>query len=188
MTLTVGLDLSLSSTGLAAMVDGRLVDTENIVTRGRNGATYSETMPRIIDIAYQVDQWVKSLPGEIDIAVIEAPSYRSSNGKPHERAGLWWQVFGDLWADGVTMVAVSPATRASYITGNGRAKKPEVFEHARARYDQEALLIPNHDVADAAGMAAMASRRLGHIAEPMEIPDRSLKSFEGVRWPTATAE
>lgn len=151
--VTLGLDLSLASTGLALAVDGDLKAYENVVTKGKKGDTHREHMPRIMHVSERINDWLAemhAIHGEFALATIEAPSYNSRFGNPHERAGLWWKVYEHLWSSQVTLEAISPATRAKYIAGKGNAKKPEVLEQARLKWGE---VIPNHDVADAVGMA-----------------------------------
>jgi Holliday junction resolvasome RuvABC endonuclease subunit len=153
VVVTVGLDLSLASTGLAVAVDGELALMGNITSTGKKGDKHAQYMPRIVSMAEQINDWLADAHaqvGEFDLAVIEAPSYNSRFGNPHERAGLWWKIYEYLWTAGVEIEALAPASRAKYITGSGKAAKEAVLEAARAQWGQE---IPNHDIADAVGMS-----------------------------------
>lgn len=187
MTVAIGLDLSLTSTGLAGVVDGRLIAVGNVKSSGTNADRYPEHLVRIKNLWQDIDQWVHEVTtayGKPDVALIESPSFKSRNGKPHERAGLWWKVYENLWLQDITICAIAPTTRAKYITGKGRVEKAEVLDWAQRQYGE---FVSNHDIADAAGMAAMGSRALGVVAEAHELPDGALKSFEGVPWPTLLA-
>lgn len=153
---TVGIDLSLASTGLAVAVDGRLVGMKNVKTSGKKGDTYPDHMPRILEVVDRVNTWLAdaaAIHGPLNRAVIEAPSYGSKFGNAHERAGVWWRVYEHLWSAEVPITVMAPASRAKYITGNGKADKKEVLLAARERWGEE---IPNHDIADAVGMAMWA--------------------------------
>ena len=161
MTTSLGLDLSLASTGLAVVIDGKLVHTGNITSRGTRDDRHPQYMARIAALADQINTWLADASaryGEYHIAAIEAPSFRSQNGNPHERAGLWWKVYEHLWSAEVRIETLAPATRAKYIAGNGRASKEAVL--AAAHYRWGADLIPNHDVADACGMAMWGNELL----------------------------
>lgn len=159
--VSVGLDLSLASTGLAVAVDGELVDTGNIKSSGKKGDKHAQYMPRIIDMAERINDWLADKAaefGEFDLAVIEAPSFNSRFGNPHERAGLWWKVYEHLWTAEVDIETISPATRAKFIAGNGRAGKEVVLQAAQDRWGAE--LITNHDIADGAGLAMWGQEHL----------------------------
>jgi Holliday junction resolvasome RuvABC endonuclease subunit len=159
--VTVGLDLSLASTGLAVAVDGRLEVTGNIKSKGKKTDTHREYMPRIADMAERINDWLADQAAQhpFDLAVIEAPSFNSKFGNPHERAGLWWKVYEHLWCAEVPIETVAPMSRAKFIASNGRANKEEVLAAARERWGDEEL-IPNDDVADATGMAMWGQERL----------------------------
>lgn len=148
----IGLDLSLTSTGLALVQDGQLLATANVKSKGKKGATYDEWFERIEKVHAQVRSHLEDWYGDfaIDLGVIEAPSFGSKFGNPHERAGLWWKVYRDLTMWHVPVKTLAPKSRAKFITGNGNAKKPEVLEAARDRWGQD---IENDDIADAVGLA-----------------------------------
>jgi Holliday junction resolvasome RuvABC endonuclease subunit len=152
--VSVGLDLSLASTGLAVAVDGRLVDTGNIKSKGKKGDKHADYMPRIIDMSERINEWLADKAAQysgFSMAVIEAPSFNSRFGNPHERAGLWWKVYEYLWTAEVPIDTISPATRAKFIAGSGRADKESVLAAAQERWGAE--LITNHDIADGVGLA-----------------------------------
>lgn len=186
MSVVVGLDLSLTSTGLAVANGGRITTWLNIKSKGRKGATLHETLQRVAGIVGDVDNFITYRDGLIDLAVIEAPSFGSSFGSSHERAHLWWSVVDVLDEWQIPVATVAPATRAKYITGSGRADKKTVLAHATHAYcnDGPFRSIPNDDVADAAGLAAMGARWLGEPVEPFELPAPNLAAMGSVRWPS----
>lgn len=179
----LGLDLSLTSTAVTLVKDGQYVDFLNVKSSGTSKDTYREDLARIKDIARKVAVWVKAyddIEEPITRAVIEAPSFGSRNGKPHERAGLWWACVDELTKLDIPVVKVAPATRAKYLTGSGRAKKPEVLAAAQLRYELDKEWIPNDDVADALGLADMGIRHLGEGLVPdWKIPADCMTAYEG---------
>jgi Holliday junction resolvasome RuvABC endonuclease subunit len=183
----VGLDLSLTSTGLAAIRDGKVVGLGHYRTKGHKGMTINETHDRIKEITGAIVNFAES--NNPDLIVIEAPSFGSSHGSGHERAGLWWSVITalvDRYGFIIPIVGVAPATRAKYITGNGRATKDVVIEFARHAYTKGAgFRIANDDEADALGLAAMGSRFLGYPIEPYELTEGQMASMGVPKWPSA---
>lgn len=159
MSAVIGLDLSLTSTGLAIVTDAGLVEMGNIKSTGKKADTHVQYMPRIVQMGEQINDWLADVVAryDVELAIFEAPSFNSKFGNPHERAGLWWKVYEHLWLGEVPIQTVAPMTRAKFITGNGRAKKEEVLIAARERWGEE---IPNHDVADATGLAMWGWERL----------------------------
>lgn len=184
MIRVVGLDLSLTSTGMALVEGGRLTEVGNIKSSGKKGATYAQSLDRIQEIAKDVLLFV-ARPVHPDLVVIESPSYGSRFGSAHERAGLWWEVFHVVSNKlGIPVATVAPPTRAKYITGDGRAGKDVVLAHAIEAYVRDrGPRITNDDIADAVGLAAMGSRWLGEPVEVHSLPERNLEAMNGAKWP-----
>lgn len=177
------MDLSLTSTGLAEVSGGRFTRWDNIKTRGTKKDTYDDHMRRIKKIALGVEVFV--LNGwPVDLVVMESPSFGSNFGNPHERSGLWWEVYDFLWDRGINIATVSPPGRAKYITGSGKSKKDVVLAHAVERYVGPGTpAIPNDDVADAVGLADMGARLLGEPVVPDHLmPEDNLAAMGGVKW------
>lgn len=149
--MILGIDPSLTSTGLALVEEGAVIDTANIKSKGHKGMTYDEWLARIervhADVRRVLNDWTSRRL--ITLAVIEAPSHGSKYGNPHERAGLWWRIYSDLKFLGIERRTLAPTSRAKYITGSGKADKKEVLAVARDRWGE----IDNHDIADAVGLA-----------------------------------
>lgn len=97
--------------------------------------------------------------GRMDLAVIEAPAYSRSEGKAHERGGLWWLTYGMMLRQSVPVLVVKPNLRAKYATGNGLASKDEVMLAASRRYAD--VPMRNNNEADAVLLAVMGARWLG---------------------------
>lgn len=185
MSAVAALDLSLTSTGMAYVQNGRLVEVGNVKSKGKKTDTYDDHLQRIIAVANQVVPWVLG-HDELDLVVIESPSFGSKFGNPHERSGLWWEVY-----KGVRQVApiatVAPPTRAKYITGSGRSDKEVVLAHAIHYYVRDdGPTIPNHDIADAVGLAAMGARWLGEPVELHPMDKANLEAMDGAKWPILT--
>lgn len=205
MTLVMGLDLSLTSPGLAFIEDGQIVHTANTKTTGKKqaslkypqGATTQDRQQRIAHVRNwvlaEVEQVVVSAMSEVSLAVIEAPAVGSRLGSMHDRSGLWWQVVDALTDNGITVVEVSPAGRQKYITGTGKSGlgKDVVLVHAIHRYEDNAVahncapIGKCDDIADAIGLADMGARRLGCPVVPDALmPVENLSAMDGVLWPS----
>lgn len=150
--MIVGIDPSITSTGLALVHEGVVLATNNIKSKGRKGATYDDWLARInlvhADVRRTLNDWTDE--NLIELAVIEAPSHGSRFGNPHERAGLWWRIYADMNFLRIPIKTLAPKSRAKFITGNGNADKHEVLAAARERWGEG---IKNHDIADAVGLA-----------------------------------
>lgn len=171
--LTVGLDLSLTGTGVALYGDGGW-STRLVRSKGAASASLPERAERIERIADEVLQLVP-----LDaLAVIEQPAYSKTVGSMHDRSGLWWAVVSRLYADGVFVVEVPPSTLKKFATGKGNAGKDEMLSATIRRYPDAD--VSDNNVADAVQLAAMGAHHLGR--EIAAMPARNLEALDAVRW------
>jgi len=177
MSVVVGLDLSLTSSGWAR------VNTET--TRTRTGRIVPELTghERLRSILHQLTEVL----ADADLVVVEGPSFGSGqairqNGH-HERAGLWWLVTHQLWGVGVPFAVIPPATLKRYATGKGNATKDAVLAAAIRRYPQ--VGFDGNDQADALILAAMGADHLGQPIATMPGVQRA--ALNAVEWPLQPA-
>ncbi len=178
----VGLDLSLTSTGVAVINDGDIA-LRRIRSKGTKTATLAERRDRLARIADEVPML------DIDLVVIEGPSYgQHRQGGQHDRAGLWWLLV-DMYLTAIndpetgepTRVAeVPPAVRSKYATGKGNAPKDHVLASVVRRYPD--VTVDGNDTADALVLAAMGARALGQPIET-SLPAAHLAAMDAVAWP-----
>lgn len=182
MSAVLGLDLSLTSTGLAWVVDGA-AEVSRIRSTGRKGATLAQRDARLYDLRAQIALTVEGYPP--DLVVIEQPAFSRTTGHMHDRSGLWWLVVADLHLAGIRTVEVAPTARAKYATGKGNAGKDEVLAAVVRRYP--AVEVTGNDEADALILAAMGTR---HLGQPIEesLPKLHLEAMAKVAWPARDSE
>lgn len=186
MTSVIGIDLSLTSTGLAGFRDGDLW-VERIRSTGRKGDDLLARRERVSGIAQQVFPCVDW--DDLLLAVVEAPSYASQHGSAHDRSGLWWLVVDMLHELDIPVATVSPQGRAKYATGKGRADKQEVFAAACNTYGRFPAMREVHDLgwrqgndmADAVVLAAMGCRHLGMPVD--DVSEAQHQAFLAADWP-----
>jgi Holliday junction resolvasome RuvABC endonuclease subunit len=166
----VGLDLSLTGTGVAVIDEGG-IRTSLIRSKGNAGASLFDRAVRLVELS----QRITDLIPERALVVIEQPAYSQTGGSHHDRSGLWWLIVAYLHGTHRT-VEVTPGTLKKYAAGKGTAGKDEMLAAAIRRYPSVA--ISNNNVADALHLAAMGARHLGQpiegdtvkIAEAMTVP------------------
>lgn len=173
--IVAGLDLSLTSTGVAMVNPEGAHFTDRIKSKDQAGASLGQRQDRLRGIA---DNVIATVTGS-DLIVIEGPSYASKFGHPHDRSGLWWMVVSRLMHAGLDVIDVAPSARAKYATGAGNAGKDAVLAAAVKRYPE--WDITGNDVADAVILAAMGCRHLGHPID--SLPQIHLTAMTKVRWP-----
>lgn len=169
-----GLDLSLTSTGIAVANGGDVA-----LTRVQPDDNLSDHA-RIDHIRAHV--WGLTRPDDVDLVVVEGPSYGSVTGKQHERAGLWWICTRVLWRAGTPYVVVTPSALKKYATGAGSGKnsgKDKVLAAVIKRYPMAD--VDGNDVADAVVLAAMAADHYGCPLAPVPAAHRA--ALRAVNWP-----
>lgn len=180
MTTIIGIDLSLSSTGLVSWRDGRIY-TATVETP----AGWSAPV-RHHHIVNRVLAQRDPKPGRT-LAVVEArikPSEEAMRGTSTlDLAELRGVVAYGLYSCHVAVAQVHPATLKLYATGNGHASKEAMFLAARGRLGSHAF-IANHDEADALWLLAMALHRYG--APLCAMPKRNTLAVDRPQWPTFT--
>lgn len=170
----VGVDQSLTCTGLARLTPSGDIITSRVITRPATSLV--ETRDRIRYVVGQVLKFV----GPETFAVLEAPIIPQHNGgQVLERAWLFGMLVDQLLVRGA-VVQVRVKTRAMYATGNGNAEKAEVLAAMRATHP--GVDIPDDNVADALALLGMGARHRGvPIDGPLE--KKQERAMTAVVWP-----
>lgn len=173
----VGLDLSLTSTGIAYVYPSGRGVTARVTSKGKAGATLDQRYARLQHIASSVTELIR---GDLDLVVIEAPAMSRTTGHQHDRSGLWWLVVSWLRGHSIPVAEVAPTARAKYATGRGNAAKDDVLSAVIRRYPH--VDVNGNDEADALILAAMGARWLGQPLElGLSIPQ--ISAMDKVAWP-----
>ena len=170
----VGLDLSLTATGIAHTYPGGSI-VETITSTGLRGDT---TFDRACRLGYLTNKILDNL-GDARLIVIEGPAYSRANPGMHDRSGLWWLVVDAIYNRGYELAVVTPTSRAKYATGKGNAGKDQVLLAVARRYPD--VEVTNNNEADALVLAAMGARRLGHPID--DLPKTHLAALDAAEWP-----
>lgn len=189
----MGLDLSLTGTGVSSWspLDGWSRDTIRSV--GHNTDTYDQTASRLATIVARIEV----LRSDTDpvLVVIETPAFSSASGHARDRAGLFWLVVMTLRADWpeVSIAFCPPNTRIRYALGKGSGSKDEVLAAVIKRYPDAD--VRNNNEADAVLLAAMGARWLadqpGFTSRLREVDKPTVACLDAIRrvqWPTGLRE
>lgn len=177
----VGLDLSLTGTGIATATGTRIVKTD-----GRADATLLERRTRLAGITATIGLHVAEAAAATGqhrgaLVVLEGPSLaQQAQRGTHDRAGLWWLVVDELLGAGHLVVEVTPAGVKRFATGKGNANKTAIAVALAIRYGVE---FPDDNQADAYVLRAMGLHRLGCLLAP--VPQTHTDALKAVAWPTA---
>jgi Holliday junction resolvasome RuvABC endonuclease subunit len=176
----VGLDLSLTSTGMS---DGRTTD----VVQTSPDEVLEARLDRIVRgvMSFVLSNLHRPVA---DLAVIEGASYGSKGSGVEQLSALRLMVRHRLWRMGVPFALVAPATLKAYTTGNGRASKQDMVAAVAARYEHDFSVCKvkdgRYDMADAFALAAMGHDHAGqplHRSPGASWPGR--QSLDVVKWP-----
>jgi crossover junction endodeoxyribonuclease RuvC len=172
----IGLDLSLTATGIAIIDDG-VTSVSTVTSKGAKTATLEERVHRLDDIERRILHEIGIEPA--DLIVVEQPAFSRTTGHHHDRSGLWWRIVSA--ADfGIGPVAeVAPTTLKKYATGKGNASKDAVLAATVRRFST--IAVANNNEADALVLAAMGADHLSHPIAAMPAAHRV--ALEAVRWP-----
>ncbi len=156
MTAAVGLDISLSATGVAAIAHPSTASTPNVphLRTVRPARTYPATYAgRAQRIEAQAGAVIAALPSRVALIVVEGlPLNMPSWGDLDLRCALWWRVVGRLARLGIPVAEINPGTLKKFATGNGRADKAQVIAAMRALWPYAA--VRNDNEADALSLAS----------------------------------
>lgn len=119
MSFLIGLDLSLTSTGVS--ING---ETSVISTKARAAERLHIVSSAILDLCASK---------EIACAIIEGYSFASRNSQAHSIGELGGVVRMRLWENGIPYIEVPPTCRAKFATGKGNAGKSEVVSSVSAK-------------------------------------------------------
>lgn len=175
----VGIDPSMTNTGMAWIVDGRITETLSVKSKSKKGAVEADYLERFMRISDGIYNPLYNL-GQPDLIVIEGPSFGSASSRFHQLAGMWWFAYAAATETGAPIVKVTPGGRAKYITGSGRAKKDAVLAAMPKFYGVD---LKDDNQADALGLAAMGARHLGMPIEIVEEAAWHREAMKAVKWP-----
>lgn len=159
----LGLDLSLTGTGLALIADrlGLHASTRTIRS-GPVGPALADRIVRAGDITSEIENHLVG----VDLVVIEGPSLHSRDAGTWERAGLWWHTVRRVHVYGIPVVEVPPTTLKKWAAGKGTADKSAVAAGVTRLWpDAEP---GNDNEFDALALAHIGAQRLG-----MDVPSRA---------------
>lgn len=167
MSHVIGVDPSLTGTGVAHISDQQFIQT----WVKRTGPTAPDAP--IGDVSERIKSIVRWLfDPEINLvntgtvlAVVEEPLKATHGGaglgKPMERHWLFGRVIDGFCHRGIPVVAINPTWAKGYLCGNGAAKKDDMQRAVVATWPGRGLHLIDDNQADAVALAAMGVDWLG---------------------------
>ncbi|GAA2686221.1 hypothetical protein GCM10010400_58140 [Streptomyces aculeolatus] len=164
-----GVDVSLTGTAIAT-----LGGTVRIPTTGRRRDLLHTRHARLQSIARGALEAV----GDVDLAVIEGPSFHSAGGSAWDRGGLWWLIVDGLLDREIPTAIMPPRCRAKYATGNGNAGKTGVMNAVQHTYG---AVFANDDECDSFVLRAAGLDWAG--CPLVAVPETHRGGLLGCEWP-----
>lgn len=155
MSAFIGVDWSLTGTGVAAWVDGEW-DRCTIRTKPDDG-TPTGFLERVGHIAAQIIAWAD--PREGDVWAIEGPSLGAKGAAVDRMFGGWWLTVDALTAHHAEPWVFAPTSVKKLATGRGNAGKDEVVIATTKRLPEADAT--NNNECDAVWLAVAASHLAG---------------------------
>lgn len=208
MPVIVGLDLSLTGSGIATVsVAGAELDGDGRTglvgysgeSVGKSGPE-NRSQPVLVDTRTIVSSGRKGapLPSRIarirrlrnaicdharhaDLVVVEAPAFASSTGQVWDRAGLWHHVMAAVDHLGIPYVEVAPTKVKKFATGKGNADKTAVAA-AMSRLWPD-VNPGNDNEFDSLALATLGAIRVAGRALPITVLERHREVVAGIDWP-----
>lgn len=165
--LVIGLDLSLTSTGIAG---------EGWTDRLRTGELRGD------ERLFALEEGIASFIRNADLVAMEGPSFGHGAQRGHEElAGLRVLVRRYCYRHKIPYAVIPPSSLKLYVAGNGHASKGEVRTAVADRYGVQTEGGARYDMADAYGALAAAYDWLGWPMAP--VPERNREALDGCQWP-----
>lgn len=181
----VGVDHSLTSTGLAFVRAGELVKLHTITsTPVETGETLEQRADRVAIVARRFgDELDEFDAADPLILMIETRDFqvkdraKGSGGMATDRAGLWLQLLVVARMYRAHLVGVAPTALKVWATGDGRASKNAVQEAVEQTYG---VRCRNNDEGDALALASWAAH---HYRTPLGLVGPGQLRAKQPRWP-----
>lgn len=166
----IGLDLSLTSTGVAT-------NRGTVALRPKKLRGYERLRWLRDGVLANVHEHQPSL------VVVEGPSYGSTGNTFHQLAGWWWIATEAIVSAGYALAVAPPSSLKRFALGVGggpKAGKDFMVAQAVRRFS---WFDGGNDEADALWACAIGYERLGRPI--VDVPKTHLTALEGVEWPEA---
>lgn len=164
--IVIGIDPSLTSTGIIVLRNGEIEIAETTKNRPELGA-----IDRVYRIRHRINEVLTQIrhpkydliPQAPDLIVIEGFSYGSKGRGLFQTAYLGYRIREELEGyrerDGIPWLEVSPSQLKQFATGKGNSPKEIVLQQVYKRWGAE---LKDNNQADAYVLAAIGQSYLGY--------------------------
>lgn len=180
MTIVVGIDPSLTGTGLAVLTaNAGRVDTtlRTVGSTGKRSDTWAMRAARLTKLRNEL---MRHVPRTTTLAVMEGPAYGVQGSGIHDRAWYWGKVYDALTSLHIPVAVCPPTTRAKWATDKGNSGKADVAVAVSRLWP--VVEWRGDDQADALALASMGAQHIG-MPVPYLILERHKLAVSKIEWP-----
>lgn len=151
---TLGLDLSLTATGVVILKDGKLDIKQLIKTKPSAEKSHLNEIKRLLLIVDKIEQIISENLKDISLVAIEGLSFGARNTTAlMQLAGLNYLVRKLLHDYNIPFVIVAPTSLKKFITGKGNSGKDVMMMETYKRYG---VTLSDDNLCDAYCLARVA--------------------------------
>lgn len=148
--IVVGLDLSLTSTGVVVL-SGKEIIKQEVVRSSPVGPLPVDEAKRLNDIAEKV---LSLVPDDAQLVAIEGIAFMISKTTALvQLAAINFLIRIGLWKRGIKFIIVSPPTLKKFVTGKGVAQKDIMMLETYKRWN---VSLTDNNICDAYGLARIS--------------------------------
>jgi Holliday junction resolvasome RuvABC endonuclease subunit len=139
MATVVGIDPSLTSSGVAVLVDGQPVHVSHHGYGGTDGASYQSRNRRGRWMARQIRDAAMS-HGKPDLAIIEGLPPHIVGVGVEDRGYLWGKVYEAFDWPEIPIVVINPQNLKVWVTGKGASRESGISKYQRQKRDKRLMI------------------------------------------------
>jgi Holliday junction resolvasome RuvABC endonuclease subunit len=174
----VGLDLSMTSTGVAIIESGRRMPELCKVRSHSAGEGYPQDAVRFHQLRADL---MAVIPKDADLVVMEGPAFGAKGNRIVQMFWLWGKIYDCLFlARKMPVVVVPPSTVKKFSTDKGNADKIAVALAVSRMWP--GLNLTSDDEADALALASMGAVHL-RMPLPFKVLERHKLALGKIDWP-----
>lgn len=157
MSTVVGLDLSLTGTGIAVLKNDKLIHS-GVIKSKPLGDTPTHEIKRLQGIVNEIADMISAL--KVDLIVIEGLAFMAHQTTAiMQLAGLNYMVRAMAMASNIPFAICAPMTLKKFICEKGNMHKEQVLLEVYKQYGESML---DNNVADAFVLAKIGAASLGN--------------------------
>ena len=156
--VTIGIDPSMTSTGVAICDEHGDVDGWRVIKTKKTGDLPIDELKRLIDIVIQIEMFCIEYQSRVKLIVIESLAMSSRNSSAlTQLSGLNYMIRERLYKRGFKFIMVAPGTLKKFATGKGNCPKGLMMLEVYKKYG---VTITDDNAADAYALAKIGQALL----------------------------